>query len=103
MGIAHHQPTTLIVYHNALLKVTLKEVIFMAKAKYKRRSDGRKEATIRIDGKRIHVYGYTDLEIDLQKEELIKASHDGTLYVDKVTTFREWSGKWLELTRPKTK
>ena len=72
----------------------------MAKAKYKRRADGRKEATIRIDGKRIHVYGYTDLEIELQKEELIKASHDGTLYVDKVTTFREWSGKWLELTRP---
>jgi len=72
----------------------------MAKSKYKRRADGRKESTIKIDGKRIHVYGYTDAEVDRQKEELIRAAHDGTLYVDKVTTFAEWSNKWLELIRP---
>ena len=72
----------------------------MAKAKYKRRPDGRKESTIRIDGKRIHVYGYTDDEIDRQKEELIRSAHDGTLYIDTVTTFEEWSKKWLELVRP---
>ena len=72
----------------------------MAKSKYKRRPDGRKESTIRIDGKRIHIYGYTDEEIDRQKEELIKSAHDGTLYIDKVTTFETWSKKWLELVRP---
>lgn len=72
----------------------------MAKSKYKRRADGRKESTIRIDGKRIHVYGYTDEEIDRQKEELIRSAHDGTLYIDKVTTFEQWSLKWLELIRP---
>lgn len=72
----------------------------MAKSKYKRRADGRKESTIRIDGKRIHVYGYTDEEIERQKEELIRSAHDGTLYIDKVTTFETWAKKWLELVQP---
>ncbi|MGX8704446.1 MAG: tyrosine-type recombinase/integrase, partial [bacterium] len=72
----------------------------MPKSKYKRRADGRKEGTIRIDGKRIHVYGYTDEEIERQKEELIRAAHDGSLYIDKETTFEVWSKKWLELIRP---
>ena len=63
-------------------------------AKYKKRADGRKEGTIKIDGKRYHVYGYTDAEINRQKEALLAAAHDGSLYIDKVTTFEEWALRW---------
>ena len=63
-------------------------------AKYKKRADGRKEGTIKIDGKRYHVYGYTDAEVNRQKEALLAAAHDGSLYIDKVTTFEEWALRW---------
>lgn len=72
----------------------------MPKKKYKKRADGRKESTITINGKRYHVYGYTDADIERQKEELICSAHDGSLYIDKVTTFAQWSETWLELIRP---
>lgn len=68
--------------------------------KYKKRPDGRKESTITINGKRYHVYGFTDEEIDRQKAELIRADENRTLYIDQRTTFPEYASKWLELIRP---
>ena len=72
----------------------------MPKKKYKKRADGRKESTITINGKRYHVYGYTDAEIEEQKRALIRADENRSLYIDQYTTFQEYAERWLELVRP---
>lgn len=72
----------------------------MPKKKYKKRADGRKESTITISGKRYHVYGYTDAEIEEQKRALIRADENRSLYIDQYTTFQEYAERWLELVRP---
>lgn len=72
----------------------------MPKKKYKKRADGRKESTITISGKRYHVYGYTDAEIEEQKKALIRADENRSLYIDQDTAFPEYAERWLGLVRP---
>lgn len=77
----------------------------MARKKYKKRSDGRFETTIKIGvdpdtGRPIrkHIYARTQKELDLKMAEYKKRIDMG-LTSDKPVTFAEYAAKWFELTK----
>ena len=59
-----------------------------------RREDGRIEKTVTINGRRIHVYGYTDREIREKIDELYDEKYLG---ITSDVSFSEYAEHWLDV------
>lgn len=77
----------------------------MARKKYKKRSDGRYETTVKIGvnpdtGRpiRTHIYAYTVKELEKKRGDYIKKVKEG-LVCDRPVSFGEYAEKWFKLNK----